>query len=60
MEDVLEIAEQVNIPGTIDQHPNWLQKLPILLEDFSEINSVIKITQAMNKARPKQSLNDEK
>ena len=60
MEDVLEIAEQVNIPGTIDQHPNWLQKLPILLEDFSEINSVIKITQAVNKARPKQSLNDEK
>jgi 4-alpha-glucanotransferase len=53
MEDVLEIVEQVNIPGTIDQHPNWLQKLPILLEDFNEINSVIKITQAMNKARPK-------
>jgi 4-alpha-glucanotransferase len=52
MEDALEIVEQVNIPGTIDQHPNWLQKLPVLLEDFSEINSVIKITQAMNTLRP--------
>jgi 4-alpha-glucanotransferase len=54
LEDALEIVEQVNIPGTIDQHPNWLQKLPVTLEDFSQINSVKSIVQAMNKARPKQ------
>ena len=53
LEDALEIPEQVNIPGTIDQHPNWLQKLPVLLEDFGQINSVKQIAQAMNKARPK-------
>ena len=53
LEDVLEISEQVNIPGTIDQHPNWLQKLPVSLEDFAETNSVQEITQAMNIARPK-------
>jgi 4-alpha-glucanotransferase len=43
----------VNIPGTIDQHPNWLQKLPVALEDFSQTSSVRKIAQAMNIARPK-------
>ena len=53
LEDVLEISEQVNIPGTIDEHPNWLQKLPVSLEDFAETNSVQEITQAMNIARPK-------
>ena len=53
LEDSLEIVEQVNIPGTIDQHPNWLQKLPVLLEEFDQTNSVIEITKAMNEARPK-------
>ena len=53
LEDALEISEQVNIPGTIDEHPNWLQKLPVSLEDFAETNSVQEITQAMNIARPK-------
>ena len=52
LEDALEISEQVNIPGTIDQHPNWLQKLPVLLEDMWQINSVDKIAQAMRVARP--------
>jgi 4-alpha-glucanotransferase len=52
IEDALEIAEQVNIPGTIDQHPNWLQKLPVALEDFLQENSVKQIAQAMNKVRP--------
>ncbi|TWX72461.1 4-alpha-glucanotransferase [Colwellia sp. C1TZA3] len=53
LEDALEVPEQVNIPGTIDQHPNWLQKLPVALEDFSQTSSVKKIAQAMNIARPK-------
>jgi 4-alpha-glucanotransferase len=52
LEDSLEISEQVNIPGTIDEHPNWLQKLPILLEDFWQTNSVVEIAQAMRSARP--------
>lgn len=52
LEDLLELPEQVNIPGTIDQHPNWLQKLPVLLEDLWQVNSVNKIAQAMRAARP--------
>lgn len=52
LEDVIESQEQVNIPGTIDQHPNWLQKSPITLEDFWQKNSVKQIVQVMNKARP--------
>lgn len=33
-EDVLSLREQVNIPATIDEHPNWRRKLPITVEQF--------------------------
>jgi len=53
LEDVLEVVEQVNIPGTIDQHPNWRQKLPVALEEFFQQDSVNAIASAMQQARPK-------
>jgi len=31
-EDVFELEEQANLPGTVDQHPNWRRKLPLALE----------------------------
>jgi len=54
LEDALEVVEQVNVPGTIEQHPNWLQKLPVTLDDFFQTDSVSAITSAMQQARPKQ------
>ena len=53
LEDALALPEQVNIPGTIDQHPNWLQKLPVILEDIWQVNAVKRITEAMRAYRPK-------
>lgn len=35
MEDLLGVVDQPNIPGTIDEHPNWRQKLPVQLEDIA-------------------------
>src|SRR5262249_28843808 len=32
LEDVFELVEQANLPGTVDQHPNWRRKLPVSLE----------------------------
>ncbi|HET9651436.1 MAG TPA: malto-oligosyltrehalose synthase, partial [Usitatibacter sp.] len=34
MEDVLGEIEQANLPGTVDQHPNWRRKLPLPLEEW--------------------------
>ncbi len=31
-EDVFELVEQANLPGTVEQHPNWRRKLPVGLE----------------------------
>ena len=31
-EDVLEMLDQANLPGTVGEHPNWRRKLPLALE----------------------------
>jgi len=36
LEDVLEQVDQVNLPGTTLEYPNWQRKLPMLLESFPE------------------------
>jgi 4-alpha-glucanotransferase len=35
MEDLLGVVDQPNIPGTIDEHPNWRQRLPVALEQIA-------------------------
>ncbi len=35
LEDLLGVTEQPNIPGTINEHPNWRQRLPVALEDIA-------------------------
>src|SRR4029077_11054887 len=46
-EDMLEVVEQANLPGTVDQHPNWRRKLPLALEGWPSDPRVAATTQAM-------------
>jgi 4-alpha-glucanotransferase len=32
LEDLLGVIDQPNIPGTIDEHPNWRQRLPVAVD----------------------------
>lgn len=34
LEDVLGLRDQINVPGTVDQHPNWCRKLPVTVEEL--------------------------
>ena len=34
LDDVLGTLDQQNMPGTVDSHPNWIQKIPYSLEDM--------------------------
>ena len=34
LDDILGVLDQTNIPGTVEQHPNWRRKLPVALEDI--------------------------
>ena len=52
LEDVLEIIEQVNIPGTVDEHPNWRQKLPLNIDDIFDYSGIKEVSKRMRKCRP--------
>jgi 4-alpha-glucanotransferase len=34
LEDLLGVVDQPNIPGTINEHPNWRQRLPVLIDQI--------------------------
>ncbi|CCG07299.1 4-alpha-glucanotransferase [Pararhodospirillum photometricum] len=34
IEDVLEEREQANLPGTLDEHPNWRRRVGVAVEDL--------------------------
>lgn len=36
VEDALALEEQANIPGTIDEHPNWRRRMPAAAETMLE------------------------
>jgi (1->4)-alpha-D-glucan 1-alpha-D-glucosylmutase len=51
MEDVFGIAEQANLPGTIDQHPNWRRKLPLPIESWGRDERFRSVTRLLAAAR---------
>jgi 4-alpha-glucanotransferase len=46
LDDILGVAEQINIPGTVDQHPNWRRKLPVDVEDLGSHDGMKRVAQA--------------
>jgi 4-alpha-glucanotransferase len=50
MEDVLGVREQVNLPGTLNEHPNWRQPLPIMLEQLCQQKELALIAEVMRSA----------
>jgi 4-alpha-glucanotransferase len=35
LEDLLGLIDQPNIPGTVDEHPNWRRRLPVSIEQIA-------------------------
>jgi 4-alpha-glucanotransferase len=42
IEDLLGLEEQPNLPGTLDEHPNWRRRLEAPVETVLEIEAVSK------------------
>ena len=55
LEDILGVTEQINIPGTTDQHPNWARKVPIDLEDLERHEGLQRVARAFQEAGRKSS-----
>lgn len=51
LEDLFEQQQQVNLPGTIDEHPNWRCKLPVVLEDWPTYGEFVSIARAIDGER---------
>jgi 4-alpha-glucanotransferase len=49
-EDLLGVRDQVNLPGTIDVHPNWCLRLPVALEHWKGHEGVRAVAAAMRAA----------
>lgn len=51
VEDVLGELEQPNIPGTVDEHPNWRRKLSADLSDWLSWPRTRELAEQLNKER---------
>jgi 4-alpha-glucanotransferase len=53
LEDLSGAVDQVNLPGTHMEYPNWRRKLPITLEDFPGFPLYAQTIRAVARERPK-------
>jgi 4-alpha-glucanotransferase len=52
LEDVLGQDDQVNLPGTSGEHPNWRRKLALDLECWPQDSRFLELCDAVSSARP--------
>jgi (1->4)-alpha-D-glucan 1-alpha-D-glucosylmutase len=52
LEDALGVPDQANLPGTVDEHPNWRRKLPLGLEAMAHNPRVTSLCARLAAIRP--------
>lgn len=50
LDDILGALEQINIPGTFEEHPNWRRRLPVPLEQLDHNESLNAVADAFEQA----------
>jgi 4-alpha-glucanotransferase len=50
LEDALGVVDQVNVPGTINEHPNWRRRLGVPVEDLLQSSTLRSIGSVMEAA----------
>jgi len=46
LEDILGVLDQPNIPGTVNEHPNWRRRLPVSIEQMTSAVDVAALKSA--------------
>jgi len=59
IEDVLGATEQANMPGTIDQYPNWRRRLELTLESLDRSPALKELAEVINQERPRKRHQEE-
>ena len=55
-DDLAGALDQVNIPGTVNEHPNWRRKLGVAIDDMAAHPLFVAVTAALREERPKVGL----
>ncbi len=55
LEDWLEMANPVNIPGTINEYPNWRRKLSVNLDDIFSNEYIHNLAEKLTRLRKRRS-----
>ena len=50
LEDILGVEDQINIPGTVAEHPNWRRRLPVAIEELREDQRLLRAADACGRA----------
>jgi 4-alpha-glucanotransferase len=50
LEDILGVTDQINVPGTVNEHPNWRRRLPGLVEELDGDQRLRRIADALARA----------
>ena len=53
LEDVLSVMDQVNIPATVDTHPNWRRPLPVTLAELEHDAVLDALAHNLSTIRPR-------
>lgn len=53
LDDALGTVEQANVPGTVDEHPNWRRKIAVPIEDLNDQPLLRAVANAVATERPK-------
>lgn len=51
LEDFFGQKDQVNVPGTVNQHPNWRRKLPVNIENWLDQSDLAPFAQVISSER---------
>jgi 4-alpha-glucanotransferase len=52
IEDLIGLEDQANLPGTVDEHPNWRRRLPLTLERIAADPRVTDAVRILGAERP--------
>jgi len=53
LEDIAGIADQPNVPGTTDAHPNWRRRLPMEISELAARPQFTRLLEAVAQERPR-------
>lgn len=53
LEDLVGLVDQANIPGTVEEHPNWRRRMPVAIEELADDPLLRRVVGVIAEERPR-------